>query len=69
MKTEHALLAACFISGLVMGSLFLPLPRYKSNGPGISLDTWTGQMDTYGAQRKRFEQFLTPEPSNSTNSN
>jgi hypothetical protein len=62
MKSNIAMLIALFLLGVVLGSLFVPMPRFRSESPGLVLDTWTGTFDSYGEQRKRAQAPALPIP-------
>ena len=63
MKAVYPLIIA-FVFGLVVGSILVPHPRYRSDRTGFVLDTWTGKLDTYADQRKAEGNPLPPLPSN-----
>ncbi len=44
MKQEHWIKVGIFAVGFFIGSFLFPSPHYKTNSPGVVLNTWTGEI-------------------------
>jgi hypothetical protein len=45
-----------FFFGLLVGSFIFPSPHYKTNAPGVVLNTWTGELS------QKWEKQTTENP-------